>query len=148
MSEVAQDEAFKGGNSARFEKACNYLATVPYADTIEEKRLIKQIMTILFPNGVRNKNEWNDVEIVFNTKKYDSILITNDGDSKKQHGGILGSASKLHLLGIKVMRDQEAVELVASKIKERDKRAKKIAETIGEALPEWIGRDLAILQGA
>jgi len=148
MSEVAQDEACKGENSKRFEKACKYLATVSYVNTIEEKRLVEKIKTILFPNGVIDRSELNDVKIVFNAKKYDSILITDDGDSKRQPMGILGNASKLHLLGIKAIRDQEAVELVTSKIKERDKRAKRIAETIGEALPEWIGSDLVILQGA
>lgn len=40
------------------------------------------------------------------------------------------------------MRDNEAVQLVTEKIKERDEKAYKISRMTGEKLPEWVGKDL------
>ena len=81
------------------------------------------------------------IEIVFNAKKYCRILITNDGGSRSQPGGILGNASRLAELGITVMSDNCAVEKVEEKIRSRDKRAQKIADKFGDFLPEWFNQD-------
>ena len=146
MSEIAQSEAVKSGHSIRSEKAYTYIATETLAGTPNEFHILRQIKEILFPNGIKSINEKNDVEIVFNAWKYDQILITDDGGSKRQPSGILGNRDKLAVLGIKVMRDHEAVGLVKQKIIERDQRANKIAAYKNESLPEWVERDLDILK--
>jgi len=142
MSEVAQQEAGRDGDQVRSSKAYSYIASETLADTPEEKELLQQIEKILFPTGAKTPNEWHDVEIVFNAKKYFTTLITNDGGSRNQPGGILGHAQELYeKFGIRVMRDNEAVALVEQQIRERDEIAKSMAMTTGEPLPEWVGRD-------
>jgi hypothetical protein len=144
MSEVAQKEAAHGGNPDRFDKAYTYAATETLASP-SEKLMINQISTVIFPQGIKSQQEANDVEMVFNAHKYERILITNDGESKRQAGGILGNRERLRSLGIQVVRDYEAVELVKHKIIERDEFARRIASKTGEPLPDWIGKDLDIL---
>jgi hypothetical protein len=39
-------------------------------------------------------------------------LITDEGDSKSQKGGMLGNRVKLNGIGIQVVRDSEAVEMI------------------------------------
>ncbi len=80
--------------------------------------------------------------MVFNAYKYERILITDDGGSRRQSGGILGNRERLRSLGIQVMRDNEAVELVKHRIIERDEFARRIASKTGEPLPDWVGKDL------
>jgi hypothetical protein len=144
MSEVAQKEAARGGNPYRFEKAHTYAATETLASSAD-KQIINQIGKAIFPQGIKFQRQRNDVQIVFNAGKYEKILVTNDGGSKRQPGGILGNREKLRLLGIQVMRDSEAVELVKHKIIERDEFARKIVSRTGAPLPDWVGKDLDIL---
>ena len=146
MAEVAQNEATKSQNSIRTEKAYSYISTETLASTPDEARMLRKIKVILFPRGVKSINERNDVEILFNAWKYRSILITDDGGSKRQPGGILGNRDKLTALGVQVMRDHEAVEIVKQKIVKRDQLAKKIASYKNDPLPEWVGKDLDILK--
>ena len=97
--------------------------------TAEENNIKKKIEFILFPNGIKNDNQKNDVDIVFNAWKYGKILITHDGDSKNQPGGILGNREMLKKeLDIKVMTAKMAAEHAKNKIKERELMANKIAE--------------------
>jgi hypothetical protein len=147
MSEIAQKEAAHGGNPHRFEKAYTYAATETLASPSAKAQMINQISAVLFPQGIKSPKERNDVEIVFNAHKYERILITDDGGSKQQPGGILGNRERLSSLGIQVMRDYEAVEFVKHKIIERDESARRIASRTGESLPHWIGKDLDILCG-
>ncbi|MFX0195308.1 MAG: hypothetical protein ACFFCW_04220 [Candidatus Hodarchaeota archaeon] len=147
MAEVAQEEATKGRDSNRSRKAYGYIATETLASTADEALLLKKIESILFPVGAANRNERNDVEIVFNAHKYGSILVTDDGGSRRQKGGILGNRKNLAKLGIRIMRDREAVDFIIKKIQERDERAKRIAIEFGKELPEWVGKDLDVLQG-
>ncbi len=146
MAEVAQEEAVHGGNSDRTEKAYGYIATETLASTPDEFRILKQIRHILCPNGIKGINKKNDVEVVFNAWKYGRILITDDGGSKRQLGGILGNRDKFAALGIQVVRDHEAVELVKQKIIQRDQRAKQIASYKNEPLEQWVEKDLDILK--
>jgi hypothetical protein len=144
MSEVAQKEAVHGGNPERSDKAYTYAATETLASP-SEKLMINQISTVIFPQGIKSPKEANDVEMVFNAHKYERILITNDGESKRQSGGILGNRERLRSLGIQVVRDCEAVELVKHKIIVRDEFARRIASKTREPLPDWVGKDLDIL---
>ncbi len=142
MSETVKYEVHKGLNINRIEKARRYWSSLDFSDTPEEKQIIKCIESILFPSGVQNRNQENDVRIVFNAKKYMCYLITNDGDSKQQPRGILGSSEYLKIsLGIKVLRDKEAVSLVKHFIKSRDMTCHQRSQRFGLALPDWVGND-------
>ena len=108
--------------------------------TAGQERL-QQIERILFPQGAHNDNQRRDVEIVFNAGKYGAILVTNDGDSRSQPGGILGNRAALAAIGIRVVTDDEAVQMVREAIRNRDDMARKQAEYNGTPLPAWVGQD-------
>lgn len=141
MSQVAYGEASAGDHSDRAEKAAGYIYSMTLASTPRERAQLDEIERILFPSGATTQNERNDVEVVFNALKYHRILITNDGGSKRQPGGILGNADQLRALGLRVMRDSEAVEYIRERIRQRDERARRVAAYTGESLPEWVGQD-------
>lgn len=140
ISKVAHDEA-SFGNSVRREKASSYIFSHTQATTPNEVNLLKNIERVVFPSGIKTQNDANDVEILFNAKKYCHILITDDGDSERQSGGILGNTRRLEGLGIRVMRDSNAVVCIQDKIKMRDEWARKVSTYTGQALPDWVGKD-------
>ena len=141
MSEVAQKECVVDRNPKRVEKTLGYIFSETLAETTEEQELLTRIERILFPEGAKTQNERNDVEIVFNAKKYGSILVTADGGSKSQPGGILGHKEELAGLGIQVMSDEEAVQHVRGFIAARDRQATWKHERFGMPLPDWVGKD-------
>ena len=142
ISEPAYHEASFGNDTKRLKAARDHIISYTFAETPDEHTKIKRIENILFPNGAKNKNEENDVEIVFNASKYGYTLVTNDGDSKSQPNGILGNAETLmRELDIKVMRDVEAVEIVRREITNRDEICKQIANKCNKPIPEWVGND-------
>ena len=67
--------------------------------------------------------------------------MTSDGDSRRQPRGILGSGDELGELGVRVMNDAEAVELVKEKIRVRDQVARAVSVETGQPLPHWVGAD-------
>jgi len=141
MAEEAHNEAIRGNNPERERKARSYIYSIVPPDMQTQYRHIpKEIEDILFPSGARTPSQVNDVRIVFNAAYYMSILVTNDGDSSTQPNGILGNRDKLAKF-VQVMRDSEAVELVKERIRQRDKRARKVASMTGQPLPEWVGND-------
>jgi hypothetical protein len=103
--------------------------------------LLRQIEAILFPGGASTQGERNDVDIVFNAKKYGCVLVTNDGASRSQPGGILGNRQRLEALGVQILTDEEAVACVHELILRRDERERGRALATGEPLPDWVGRD-------
>jgi len=142
LSEPAQHEATVDGNVARVRKAYSYIASLDTFRSPEETTQENKVEEILFPGGVRTASERSDVRIVAHALKYCCILITADGGSRRQPGGILGHRSELaNQLGVKVMTDEEAVLLVAQKIRDRDEAARRLASVTGEILPDWIGCD-------
>lgn len=141
MAQPAQDEAARGSNY-RARKAYQYVYTMTESGTLEEAKILKAIENILFPKGASSENEKNDIEIVFNARKYGCILVTNDGGSRRQPGGILGNREKLlSQLGIQVLTDEEAVRLIRELIEERDSRERERSSITGQPLPQWVGRD-------
>jgi hypothetical protein len=140
-SEVAQKEMLAGGDTVRHEKAYSLIFSMSLANTNGERETIARIEEILFPAGATTRGEKNDVEIVFNAGKYCAILVTNDGGSKSQPGGILGNAEELRQLGITVMSPREAVRHVLRELKSRDDIARRWAEVMHEPVPEWVGRE-------
>ena len=138
----AFEEAISGGNAHRNLKARSYgRAIVTPRMQAKYECYHQKIENLLFPLGAQTEGERNDVKIVLNAGYYRAILVTNDGDSKSQPNGILGNREELARLGIRVMRDSEAVELVKEKIRERDNLARAIAERTEKPLPEWVGTD-------
>lgn len=142
MSERALEEASTGNDTKRRAKAVNHIFSMTYANTPDDQARIKRIEGILFPRGATNRNQQTDVEIVFNAGKYCYILVTNDGGSKTQPGGILGNAARLKKeLDIEVMSDVDAVELVKRRIAQRDTLCRRISQEMNEPLPEWVDLD-------
>lgn len=142
ISEVASKEASAGSNPARSRKTIGMIYSITYADTPDEQHRMQLISDILFPGRKLTQNEKNDVEIVFNAKKYGYTLITSDGGSKSQPGGILGKRDELKkAVGVDIVTDEEAVNQVKQKIKSRDNYAREYVKRYEGQLPEWVGKD-------
>jgi hypothetical protein len=139
MAQRAQDEAAHG-NQRRAKKAYTYIASITESNA-EDIKLFESLEKIMFPDGAKTQNEKNDIEIVFNSRKYGCILITNDGGSKRQPAGILGNRDKLQQIGIDVMTDKEAVEFIKQCIIERDNLERERSKITGQSLPDWLGTD-------
>ena len=140
--EYVLSESFAGNDPIRKRKASKYIFSSTFATTQQEQNQLHIIENILFPDGATTSNQENDVGIVFNARKYCKILITKDGASKTQPGRILGNRTALKKqLDIQVMSDEEAVELVQTRIARRDAACRKEAELLGHQLPEWVGKD-------
>lgn len=140
-SEIAQNEMLAGGDSRRADKAYSLIFTMSAITDKREVRRMRQIEQILCPGGASSARQRNDVEIVFNAAKYPWPLITNDGDSKSQPGGILGNRAELAKIGVKILRPAEAVAEVDQAITLRDKSVRHMASVLGLPLPQWVGKD-------
>jgi hypothetical protein len=141
MSESSYDEARAGGDPRRAHKVAMQIFTMTMATTPGEEDELAAIERILFPSGALTQNERNDVDVVFNALKYRRILVTADGGSKRQPGGILGNRAALRELGVQIMTSEGAVALVEGKLRERDKIARLFAQRDRLPLPDWVGRD-------
>jgi predicted nuclease of predicted toxin-antitoxin system len=135
MSRVAYDEARSGQDQYRSHKVSGYIYSYTYADTLQEQQMIAEIARALFPGGLWTPNDWRDVEIVFNARKYGAILVTADGAILDRSREL---AARFH---INVMTDEQAVAFVRSRIRARDERARQHAEDSSTQVPEWVGKD-------
>jgi hypothetical protein len=134
LSVVARDEILRTASPLHERKAYRFLATETLADTSQERQLLREIAVVLFPKGLKDQNDRNDVEIVFNAHKYAAHLVTADGV-------ILGRAAELRGLNIRVFDAHNAVAFVRSRIELRDRSARFRHEKLGHPLPDWVGRD-------
>ena len=108
---------------------------------IEEKDQREKISNILFPEGLRFASDRVDVDTIRIAQLWGAIVITDDGDSKTQPGGILGAASRLHReIDVQVMRDFEAEKLVARLIRERDQMEISFAAQEGREIASWCSK--------
>jgi hypothetical protein len=141
MSGTAHEEAQADGDVLRAAKANRQIFTVtPAADPAEPH--FKEVEGILFPGGARDENERNDVRIVVDAIHYQAILVTGDGGSKRQPGGILGNRDKLwDRYRLQILTPDEAVEYLRRKIQERDSFNDRVAREFGDKAPEWTGKD-------
>jgi hypothetical protein len=106
MPRPAYDEA-GFGSEARQEKTEGYFFV-----GIESKERFKvrhTIEHILFPNGAKTVNQKNDIDILEVARHTQLTLITMDGASKSQPGGMLGHRDELAKFGIKILRPEEAL---------------------------------------
>src|SRR5205823_5811786 len=112
-------------------------------DEIEEEDQRTRISRILFPDGLRSENDRVDVDTIRIAQLWGAIVITNDGASKTQPGGILGAANRLHPeIGVQVMRDFEAAELAARLVRERDRLEIFFAAKEGRNVASWVRSEL------
>jgi hypothetical protein len=140
-AETAQREMSAGGNAQRTRKAYTFIFSMSEITTAHERQLRSKIEKVLFPNGATEANQRNDVDIVFNAAKYVRPLITMDGASQSQPGGILGNRQALESLGISVLTPDEAVARVQDEIRKRDQFAREWAEYLKKPIPSWVGKD-------
>lgn len=107
-SEPAFNEAgFR--NTRRAEKAAGFSYT-SIAHEFEENSGMKLAITeVLFPDGLKHQNQLNDVLAVWHAERLQWPLITMDGASRTQPGGILGRVAELGALGVEVITPAKAV---------------------------------------
>ncbi len=141
MSGTAHQEAKVGGNAVRTAKANKQIFTVtPAADPADAQ--FTEIERVLFPAGARAENQRNDIRIVADAIHYAAILVTGDGGSRSQPGGMLGNREQLsERFGANILSPAEAVGFVREKIGERDAFNERAARETGGDLPVWTGRD-------
>lgn len=139
-AQVAQNEMLVGADALRKEKAYSFMFTESEREP-EDQAFLDQFGALVFPRGVVTRRQEHDVELVFNAFKYRRVLITTDGESKSQPGGILGARQKLAPFGITVVRPEEAVAMVREAILRRDEALELAALSTGQPLPEWAGKD-------
>lgn len=140
MSNVSFNEAQQGNDAKRTKKALSHIFTLLDETINDSDPTFQTVANAIFPDGIEDDNQRNDVKIVCEAINWNAILVTNDGGSKKQPGGILGNAHKLKDY-VQVMQDHKAVSFINKKIEERDIRNKEISEITGEELPAWTGQD-------
>ena len=139
MSSTARDEALADGNPARTRKANEQIFTMTPAARTNDSNFIK-VERALFPNGAVTENERNDVRVVCEAAKYAAILVTADGASKTQPGGILGNRNRLKGF-VEIMSPAEAVGYVRVKIFERDEFNRQVALIQSVDVPSYTGKD-------
>ena len=141
MSGTARTEALAGGNVQRTRKANQRIFTATAPASPNETRF-KAIEIILFPGGAKDENQRNDIRIVADAIHYAAILVTNDGASGSQPGGILGHRDELAgRFGMRILTADEAVAFVREKIRERDDFNRQVVREFGGRLPDWTGMD-------
>ena len=139
MSSTAHIESKAGNDHRRTRKANQQISTVsPPIQTNDPQ--FNKIELLLFPSGAQNENQRNDVRIVCEAAKYQAILVTGDGSSRRQPGGILGNREKLRYF-VQIMSPDEAVDFVRKKIHERDEFNMRVSREFGGNLPPWTGLD-------
>ncbi|MFZ2148276.1 MAG: hypothetical protein WAV28_13750, partial [Sedimentisphaerales bacterium] len=140
MSGVSFKEAQAGTNLARTKKALSHIFTLTDESIDPNDPLYRKIEAALSPAGARTDNQRNDIKIIFEAARYEAILITRDGGSRAQPGGILGNRSKLRDV-VRVMSDTDAVSFIRDKINERDDFNRRVAREYGGQLPSWTCQD-------
>jgi hypothetical protein len=130
-------------SSAYHQKATKYPALFARScSEADNEALCSKISEIIFPKGIKTRNDHIDVEAIFVAKMWGAIFVTNDGDSKTQPRGVLGSRDRLHReIGVQVMRPEEAVEIIKRRIALRDKWELQSADRESRTVADWCGKD-------
>lgn len=139
MSDPAYDEA-RMGSAVRRAKSDRQLIGISHRGAAEAE-VWRAVEKAIFPRGASTPSQRNDVEIVFQAHAWGYVLVTNDGDSRRQPRGILGAADALAELGVVVVRPGEFVTWVRGRIEKRDERFRRVCAATNTPLPEWLGQD-------
>ncbi len=135
---TAQTEALKGHDTQRTDKALSYVENISLSIN---NTMYKEISSKIFGDKL-TENQVNDVRVIISAIEDNSILVTLDGKSKKQPGGILGNAKWLdQKFQLKVLHPKEAVALVRKYLSKRDKSALFHAKIDNSPLPNWVRND-------
>jgi len=144
MAGIAHTEAQAGAGpnaEARKSKAASHIFTINDVGEAEEDDTYVKVEKILWGEAT-DSNQANDVEVVCEAIKWHAILVTNDGDSKSQPGGVLGNREKLYQnFGVLIYRPEEAVQFIRSKVADRDEFNGQVAAQTGQPVPAWTGQD-------
>jgi predicted nucleic acid-binding protein len=141
LSVTAHKECSTDIRSRRAAKANEYIYAIP-ADWRRDLPLLAEIERIIFPDGTKTDNQRRDVMIVYTAAHYNAILVTDDGESKRQPRGLLGSRADLWTKKkIRVMSDEEAIQHVETLIDDRDRTITGLCQSHGKPLPPWVGAD-------
>jgi len=141
MSLIAYDEACIGSKD-RSKKAENYTWISTNDSLGGETEFRRIIESIVFPLGAKKPGEKNDISILLDAKIGGATLVTLDGASHSQPGGILGNANRLLSdIGIRVITAKQAVNEIRKYIRFRDRVARNVAKITGKKLPKWVGKD-------
>lgn len=119
-----------------------YPYSVDGTETPEDWKLVERIGELLYPGGPRNANSEDHVESVFKAIKYQRTLITGEVTPPSMPCRILGSTERLEReLGVQVVTDAQAVQMVRNAIRQRDDQARRTSRDYGLKLPPWVGQD-------
>jgi len=142
MSYINREESMSGNSELRTRKANTYIYTIADEgnEPSHEGSIYRRFESIIFPRGVANQNQHNDIAAMCEASKYNAIFVTNDGASRTQPGGILGNRNKFSDL-LTVLTADEAVAFVKRKIIERDNFNKECARITNTEPPEWTDQD-------
>ncbi len=109
-TDVAHAEAsYKSDARAAKAAEFSWVGTNKWGENEDVRHAVSEIM---FPCGAKDKTQINDARIVYEAERFQWPLITMDGKSKRQPGGILGHAKELLAFGIEVLTPESAVEKV------------------------------------
>jgi len=115
MPKCAWDESEAGPNIERKSKTWGYFH-IGLDKNTSQRHWYREIESVVFPNGANTQNQINDIWILVTAREMGYPLVTNDGNSESQPGGILGHANLLKQLGVIVLRDEQAVRVVKKKL--------------------------------
>lgn len=139
MPNTSYNEARSGNNVERTQKADTHVYTLTSVD--QDTTIFHRIKNAIFPDDSElNQNQINDIKIICDAVHWKAILVTRDGNSRSQPGGILGNRHKLQDI-VRIMSDEEAVEFIRKKIVDRDAFNRQVATETGQPIPEWTGMD-------
>lgn len=91
LPERAHDEAVIDGNTLREQKAGTFIRANSARISEEQHARYAAIEAAILPNGVSSSSQRNDVDIVYEASAWGHIVVTSDGDSRRQPRGILGA---------------------------------------------------------
>ncbi len=140
ISDVSFKEAQAGRSPTRTRKALSYIFTLTDLTISPNDPLYRKIETTLFPQGTQNENQRNDVKIAYEASHYAAILLTHDGESRRQPRGILGIRHKLRDI-VRALSDTEAIAFIRKEIQERDQFNREVVRQFGGELPVWTDND-------
>ena len=142
MDETTHAEAARGWSARRSRKAMGHVFSMDVGRSADDEAAWWAIERILFSSGCKNDNERNDVQLVFQAMKHNANLVTRDGASRRQPGGILGNRDELaRAVGVRILTPEDAVKKVREKLQIRDERTRYLAGRHGLPLPAWLGKD-------